>query len=79
MTYKAKNDNLLIEVEEVKSKFAGEKPKPWYKAKVLSVGELVKGSYNVGEVILVTPHATSLIKDNIYVVREGSVLATEIN
>lgn len=77
--YKAKNDNLLIEVEEVKSKFAGEKPKPWYRAKVLSIGELVKGNYTEGENVLVTPHATSLIIDNIYVVRESSVLACEIN
>lgn len=76
--YKAKNDNLLIEVEEEnKTKFAGEKQKPWYRAKVVSIGALVKGKYEVGEIVLVTPHATTLIKDNVYVVREGSVLVAE--
>ena len=71
---RAKNDYLLIEVEENKNKFAGEKQKPWYKATILSIGEQVKGTYQENDLIYVTPHHTQLIEDNKYVVRESGVI-----
>lgn len=77
MSYKAKNDNLLIKVEDNKNKFSGQTAKPWYRAEVISVGELVKGTYAPGETVLVTPHATSLIIDDLYVVRETGVMVNE--
>lgn len=77
MSYKAMNDNLLIKVEDTKNKFSGQANKPWHRGEVISVGEGVKGTYTLGQIVLVSPHASNLIVDDIYIVRETSVFVVE--
>ncbi len=71
-----KNDTLLLELLEEEKQFMGQTKKEHFRCKILAVGEMVKGTYKENENVLTLPHATTKIKDNIYIARETSILVT---
>lgn len=71
----AKNNNILVQkISKDDPKFLGAGQKPHHEVKVINVGELCKGTYQPNQILLVSPHASIQIENDIYLVREDSVL-----